>query len=1113
MSLLLAHSSRAQYSNVKETHLNTSVRDKTLIETFDLIELNTDFTFYYNKKDLDKKLMLNFPKGNGHSVADLLFEISKQAKLKFKQVNNNISVTKIDSNLAFSDEKALEVVFLADVEIAGKIIDENGEGLPGAAVVVKGTTTGTTTDIDGNYRLTVPEQSTLTISFVGYKTQDIIVGSQSIIDVQMKLDAEQLEEVVVIGYGSVEKRDLTGSVSSFDEKALDRQAANNITELMRSALPGLNVGISTNAAGSSGLEVRGPTSLGASNSPLLVVDDVIFQGDLSSINPADVASVNVLKDASAAAVYGSRAAAGVIIITTKKGKTGKPIINIRSSIGMAHAGVIEDVYSGEGFMDYKRDIFEREDVSSPSGYYHNPNNLPDGVTLDQWLDYDGLSGTQTPAEDVWLGRLQVSQVEIDNYKAGTSLDWKDIMFQTGLRTNNTISISGKSDDISYYASLGYVQNEGISLYQKYQSLRGRLNLEAKVNKFVSVGVNMQASDQAEPTGIPSAVSNYDKQSPFGSLYYDDGTFKHLTYDDNLASNPYLWEYKDNYYKEREVFSNIYSDIKLPLGFSYRINWSTRLYDTQDYRFTPVIASLGDGGDAGSRQENMNQRWMVDNILRWKGAIGEIHSFDFTFLYNVEEGQSWSSTQSNSNFDPNDKLGYHNLSIGQNPSISASDSRYTADALMGRLNYGLLDRYYLTLTLRRDGYSAFGQSNPRALFPAISFAWRISDEAFLSQNNLINNLKLRLSWGKNGNREIGIYSALARLRGVNYIYDQSTVVGVNTSDLANKDLKWESTASYNAGIDFGILDSRIYGSIDAYYMVTNDLLLQRSLPIITGYDDVFANLGEVQNRGLELALNTVNIDKGKFSWKSNFSFWMNRNKITHLYGDMVDVLDENSNVIGTKEEDDIQNNWYIGHAVDEIFDYKIAGIWQLGEEAEATEYGREPGDVKILDVDENGVIDFDDKVFQGNKNPQYRMSIRNDFNYGNFDFSILMNSFLGYKGANNEHFNYRVQQQRLNKVKTPYWTPDNPTNEWARLSSKNSSPATNWWESKSFLRVQNITIGYTFPESILEKVDIKKMRVYANVQNLPAISGWQYRYDVETSAPTPLIYTLGVDLSF
>ncbi len=1100
LSLICIMQSFALDSYTQNVTISISYNEMKLEDILMKIESKTKYRFAYNKNEIDveRKYSVNIQDTDIKSILDKLFY---QGDVSYSIIDRQIVLSSSNNRVIFNQQK----------DVSGKVTDSYGVSLPGVSIVIKGTTTGTITDFDGNFNLSnVSQDATLVFSFVGMKTHEVVVGNQTSINVVMEEDAIGIEEVVAIGYGVTKKSDLTGSVVSMDSEALVRQSATNVTELLRGALPGINVGTSTSAKGVSGLEIRGPTSLGTSNSPLIVVDDVIYQGGIEDINPLDIEKVDILKDASSAAIYGAKAAAGVVIITTKKGNKLKPTINVRSTVGLAIANKMEEVYDVDGYLNYRKDVLDRFDIDSPVGYYSDPSNLPEGVTLDQWLEYDNLQGTTTPPQDIWFGRLQLQQIEVDNYKAGNELDWGDLLFKTGLRTDNNISLSGKTNNLSYYTSLGYVDNEGINIYEKYQNFRSRINLEADVTDYLAVGMNVQFSEESEPQGLPNTKSLYDRNSPLGSLFYEDGTFKHEPHDDALGGNPFLYEYRDNHYKQRDIFANLYSEIMLPYGFSYRVNWTNRYMMRQDYRFTPSKASLGAGGGSGSRREYTQYRWMVDNILKWNKKIG-VQNFDVTLLYNVEENNYWYSFQGNSEFDPNESLTYHNLAIGANPVIGASDSRSTGDAMMARLNYGLFDKYLFTLAVRRDGYSAFGQDNPRATFPSVAFAWRITEEEFVDADWLTN-LKLRLSWGENGNREIGQYAALSRMNTTKYIYDHSSVTGVFTTNLANKELKWERTAAYNIGLDFALFGGKVSGTIDAYNMSTTDLLLERSLPNITGYNDVFANLGEVQNQGLELSLNTINIEKNDFSWRSFFSFWFNRNEIKHLYGDMVDVVDEDGNVIGQREEDDIQNGWYIGHAIDEIFDYKILGIWQLGEEDEATKYGRAPGDAKLLDVNDDGVINFDDKVFQGYTDPRYRLSLRNDFSYRNFDLSILLNSHLGYYGRNNGHFNYRVGQERLNKIKTPYWTVDNPTNEWTRLFSNNFSPATNWWENRSFVRVQNVTLGYNVPNNFLGRFDIEKIRLFVNVQNLPAVSGWQYNWDVETSDPTPMIFTFGVDLS-
>ena len=1099
----LIHVSASVYS--QKTKLNIRVENASLQQVFKVLQDQSEFDFFYKNEQIPADARVSIQYQN-ESIEVILDKILSGTGLTYHVLDKDIVIS------AKGAAKG-EIKGQQPKSVSGKVTDSSGMPMPGVSVVVKGTTNGIITDANGNYSLSnVPENATLQFSFVGMKGQEVAVADKSTVNITLTEDAIGIEEVVAIGYGVTKKSDLTGSVVSIDSKSLERQTATNVTELLRSALPGLNVGTSTSASGISGLEVRGPNSLGTSNSPLIVVDDVIYQGSIGNINPNDIASVDVLKDASAAAIYGSKSAAGVIIITTKKGTDVKPTINLRSTVGFAHANKIEEVYSPEGYLKLREDVLDRFNLNNPAGYYSNPVNLPADVTLDQWLGYDNLQGTSTPPEDIWLGRLQLQQIEVDNYKAGNTLDWKDIMFQTGLRTDNNISLSGKTNSLSYYTSLGHVSNEGISIYQKYQSFRARINLEATVNKFLSVGVNLQGNENTEPTGVPGAVGLYERNSPYGSLNYDDGTYRHKPHNDLMGDNPYLYEYLDNHYKVREVFANIFGKITLPFGFSYKVNWVNRYAFSQNYRFTPSIYTQGDGGDTGSRSEGTTYSWMLDNILKWNKTIADIHDFDLTFLYNVEEYSGWNSTQSNANFDPNESLSYHNLSIGANPQIGSNDERSTGDALMGRLNYSLLDKYLFTVSVRRDGYSAFGQKNPRATFPALAFGWRLSEEDFINADWLTN-LKLRLSYGENGNREIGRYSALSRMNTTKYIYDHSSVTGIFTTNLANKELKWERTSAYNVGLDYAILDGKVSGTMDVYHTSTTDLLLPRSLPNITGYASVMANLGEVQNQGLELSINTINVNKANFTWNSSLSFWFNRNEIKHLYGDMVDVVDGDGNVIGQREEDDIQNGWYIGHAIDEIFDYKILGIWQLGEEEAAKKFGRAPGDIKILDVNEDGVLNFDDRLFQGYTRPRYRISLRNDFTlFRDFDVSFLINSFLDYYGANNNHYNYETALERINKIKTPYWTAENPTNEWGRLYSVNSNPAADWWESKSFVRLQNFTIGYNVPKNKLQKLDIGSLRIFGNIQNLPAISGWQYNWDVETSSPTPMIYTFGIDLS-
>lgn len=448
-------------------------------------------------------------------------------------------------------------------------------------------------------------------------------------------------------------------------------------------------------------------------------------------------------------------------------------------------------------------------------------------------------------------------------------------------------------------------------------------------------------------------------------------------------------------------------------------------------------------------------------------------------------------------------------------VGANDWVSTAAAMMGRINYTLMDKYLFTASFRRDGYSAFGVQNPWANFPSAAIAWRISDEDFFDVNG-IDYLKLRVSYGVNGNRDVPTYAALQQLGAVKYIYNinggHQSVTGFQPSRMANPALQWERTAAWNVGADFAIVDSRISGSIEAYSMETTNLLLDRSLPSITGYASITSNMGAVGNRGIEVTVNSRNIERENFSWNSQVIFSMNRNEIKELYGDMEDVLDTEGNVIGQRPANDYSNNWFIGEDIDRIWDYEVAGFWQIGEEEEANRYNAQPGDIKIVDQNNDGTITpREDRVFLGYNTPRYKASLINNFTlFRNFDISFLINAQIGREGANNNHIHTGWQYARMGRYDYPYWTPDNPTNEWGRLGSNNPFGA-NYYISRTFVRLQNFSVGYRVPTGFIQRYNVKALRLSFDVQNAFVTSPWDL-WDPETTVPTPMIGTLNLRIT-
>ncbi|SDD48035.1 TonB-linked outer membrane protein, SusC/RagA family [Dyadobacter soli] len=1034
--------------------------------------------------------------------------------------------------IAFPESQARTVVKNSrpnvDKTVTGQVLDKaDNSPIPGVTVVVKGSTNGTTTDAEGKFQILVKSDSdVLVFSSVGYVTQEKQVGNASIVDVVLSSDQKTLDEVVVVGYGTAKKRDLTGAVSQVNATKLENENPQSVQDVLRGNIPGMNVGFSASAKGGGNVAVRGTNSLGAGSSPLVVLDGAIYYGGLEDINPNDIETIDVLKDASSAAVFGAKAASGVILVTTKKGKEGKTIINVNSNIGFAEVAKNQPVLGPQEFISWRQEVMRNINVTADSWRFTNPNNLPDGITLEKWLGAD--KGDPTT---VWLQRLNMQPAEIQNYKDGRSVDWYSKIFQKGFRQDHTVSLSGRSDKVSYYMSLGYLNNQGIVVGDAYSTVRARVNLEGKVSKFLTVGINTQFADRDE-SQVPVNIDLAPNLSPWGSEFNPDGTYKWRPNDEASGGNHpyYARSFTDRDKGSMTINNVIFAKVSLPFGITYQANFTPRyeVYHRYNAESSKSMEWSAEGGRA-SRADSRFFSWQIDNILKWNKTFAEKHSFDVTLLANKERYRSWSDSVSNKGFAPNDFLGYHNVSAGNAPVIWSEDQTSTADALMARLYYTFKDRYMVTLSTRRDGYSAFGQKNPRATFASAALGWVFTDEPFI-KINWLNYGKLRVSYGSNGNRDIGRYDALANLATGKYLHvrEDGTVVQVSqlyVDRMQNPNLKWERTNSLNFGIDFGLFNNRIDGSLELYKSSTRDLLVKRLLPNVLGFDFVLDNLGQIDNKGLELSLNSNNMKRENFSWRSTLNVQMNRNKIVHLYGNKTQIRDAQGNVTGERESDDITNKWFIGHAIDEIWNFKVIGVWQEEEAEEAKRYGVKPGDHKILDVNNDGKFTNDDKVFQGYTSPRARFTLRNEFNlFKNFDVSFMVYSYVGQKGEFNQMKNRPGFPDRSSSYVFPYWTPENRNNEWARLySSEGSATGYNVYQSKSFVRFESFAVAYTIPKTLVQRISLQNLRVYANVRNIGFISNWKF-WDPENgtngatnqnltySVPSPRIFTMGVDIT-
>lgn len=1075
-------------------------KNKSLEQVFKEIEEKTGYKFVYNTQEISPEERVSVTLSN-KEIPALLDELFKETEITYKVSNKHIALFK-----------------LVKKTVNGVISDKSGEPIIGANVLIKGTTNGVTSNVDGQFSILVTEEDILQISYIGYAPQEIKIGSQENFKVVLMEDQMALDEVVVIGYGFVRKKDLTGAVSQVKAAQYSTQQSTNALDLLNGTVAGFNSNIGTSASGTSSMEIRGPASLSANNEPLVVLDGVIFNGSINDINPRDIETIDILKDASSAAVYGSRSAAGVVIINTKRGKGDKMTINFSAQVGVEDYAKKMKPNGVEGYLQRRQDYQERANPSKQEGYYRNPNNLPDGISLDTWQNYDA-SYSSNPIE-TWMNRLSLRDIEQQNYLNGNSFDWFDATTSPGLRQNYDVNISGGIGQTKYYWSLGYTDNEGYLLGDEYKTIRTRINADTKITDFLTVGINAQFTNK-DQSAVAANLNNIVAQSPLATPYDENGDLKWYPHDDSgVNANPFLnTTYRDKYHVLQNLFANIYAELQLPFGFSYKVSFINRYDWVKNYYFDPSTLPAGDKvGGLGQRKNESLYEWQVDNIFSWRKTFG-VHDFYATFLYNAEKKQTWSDTAYSQEFSISEALSYHQLGAGSSTTISNNDTYSTGTAIMGRLNYTLLDRYLLTLSIRRDGYSAFGINNPHAVFPSGALAWNLSEESFFNVN-WIDNLKIRTSYGVNGNRDIilkegegdGIYSALSKLGTTKYLSNGSYVSGIYSNTMANSNLKWEKTKAFNLGVDFSVLNNRLSGTMEYYDMVTNDLLLTRSLPTIIGYASVMSNMGEIENKGFELTLNSRNIASADFSWNSTFTFSLNRNKINHLYGDVENVLDENGNIIGTKEADDITNGWFIGEALDRIWDYKFLGIYQEGEEELAASFGKQPGDTKLLDVDGNGVSTQEDKVFQGYKNPRFRLGLRNDFTFlKDFQLSFFLRADLGHYGQNSMLMHTSSLGDRQNYYALPYWTPENPTDKTTRQNTANT-PNFTIYESRSFLRLQDISLSYNLPAKMLDKFKVWNCRVYVSSRNLLTITKWS-GWDPESgSAPMPRTFSFGIDVT-
>lgn len=960
----------------------------------------------------------------------------KETKVKHIEIN---PIFKAQTNKALPTR---------DVPIKGVVKGEGGSPLSGVTVTVKDSKIGTKTNASGEYQLNAPEGATLVFSYVGYVQQSIIAGNKSVINVILLIDEGkyQMNEVVVVGYGTQKRSDITGSVTSVPKERLAGLPVTNVLSAIQGTTAGLNVSSPSSVPGSSpSVLVRGVNSINALTGPLTVIDGVPFSnlgGSMNDINPNDIASIEILKDASAVAIYGTRGSSGVILITTKRGKTGEPTIRY-------------SVYGG------------------PEYQVKNLHPLSGPAYAEKYLEF--LRQSNRPVANPPVP----NQYEIPNYNAGTTVDWLKEISQTGSIQDHNLSISGGTEKIKYFVSGAYQKQKGVLKGYQFNRASVRSNLDATVTSWLTAGTSLFFANSNADGGTVN-YSNALQMSPYGRIREENGDYTIFPmFGETLFRNPLLGLNQDVNNRDKNLNGTFYAEVKpaaIP-GLKYRLNGNyTFQINKED------VYSGPDAGDTFSGTANIlkeeTEGWLLEHILSYNKDWND-HHFDVTALYGAQEKIFTRQRVIGTTF-INDDLSFNNIGAAGAVVPTSLYSREAMVSQMGRLNYSYKSKYLITATVRRDGFSAFGSATSKyGTFPSVALGWNISNESFLKNVSQIDNIKLRASYGKSGNQAINAYQTITTQGVTKYIYNGVTTTGLVSSSLlvngvlGNSKLNWESTTGTNLAVDFSLFDSRISGTVEVYKTETKDVLLRRRLPAIIGFPSIFDNLGKVANRGIEFTLNTVNIKNDNFTWSTNFNFSASRNKIVSLYGD---------------NQDDIGNKWFIGKSLYAIYDYKLEGVWQTGEDPSNVDPTAKPGDLKFADLNGDKKITDTDKSYLGTSLPKWTGGMINNFKYKNFGLSVFVQTTQGSL-INNPILNLQTYGGRVNIPREiSYWTPTNNNNEAPSLTYSN--PRLYAYPVKqNYLRIKDITLSYNLSDKAAEQLKLGSLSVFASGRNLYTSTNW------------------------
>ncbi len=1070
--------SYAQHQQVRLTGSNV-----TLKTAFKQIEQQTKLFVDYNTQEVnDSRVLTKLPKNS--NVKEVMEQLLEGSGCSITFSNGHIIINK-QARTVSSTKK-----------ISGVVKDETGEPVIGANVVVKGTTNGTVTDMNGRYSLEVPEGGVLQISYIGYNTQEVKVGSGDVVNVSLREDSEALDEVVVIGYGTVKKSDLTGAVGSVQMKDVSQVGITSADRALQGQIAGVQVNARTGQPGESMMiRVRGSNSLAGGNEPLYVIDGMPVEKMNSDINPEDILSMEVLKDASSTAIYGSRGANGVVMITTKRGRTGNTVLEYNGYVGVSS-------------LRKKLDLLGKDDYIA---------------MVNEVSQNDGNGIAITPEQAAML----------------PNNDWQDLAYQTALTHSHQVSVSGGTDKTKLYSSLNYMNQEGIIKGSDYNRFALRINGDQKLARNLSLNASIAYSYGTQNT----ANSNADGwgaiaytamvMAPIQEIRDADGKYTNFSGTPWGGTNPVGMA---ELYKNKTVNSRLLANMSLIYeiidGLTFRVNAGAEVNAGSSDRYIPIGLSAGGKLDGDASKSKSNYYTIInENILTYDKRFNKNHALNLmggvtfqTYQYNDLGGSGTGFLR--------DVYETNNLGVASTPGTPSSGySDYRMASFLGRANYNLMERYLLTVTARYDGSSKFSKNHKFAFFPSAALAWRLSEENFMQDIDWLSNLKLRASIGQTGNQSISPYQTFARLGTSGPIFGDGKDIGFGLSSMANDDLKWETTTQTDIGVDFGFFSNRLNIGFDYYWKQTRDLLYNATLPPSSGYSSMLRNLGRIDNKGFEISINTINM-KGKVNWTTNLNITSNKSVVKDLgsdvYGNKIQRIDA---PIGG-------GNWFplfVGKAPFQLYGYEIEGIYQTDEEARLNgEATKKAGDYRYKDTDGKAGITTGDKTIIANTQPKFTFGLTNIINWNNFELSFLVIGSIGGDIVN--EFNKSITNiggtwNICKDVWENHWTPENPNAKYARASVATKDylafgdPSSVWVENGSYLRFKDIKLAYTLPSQWFAGSRKPNISVYLSGQNLITITSYSH-YDPEASwtssavngwdrgvYPSAKSFTLGLQVKF